>query len=123
MKEEKTVFEVGMIVYDQVNYPNKKGKVVDTEPASDEDDYPIEVEFEDNYSSIAYTLDGRLDIEQIPTLSTKPYEIKLEGFEQKAAAPNLDKAINWLRDNNLHNVLVEGSIATYFTKKGKSLCI
>lgn len=81
-----TVFKVGMEVYDQVNYPNKKGKVVDVEPAVDEDDYPIEVEFEGEYSSSCYTLDGRLDLEQIPTLSTKPYEIKLEGFEQEAPA-------------------------------------
>lgn len=80
----ETVFKVGMEVYDQVNYPNKKGKVVDTEPAVDGDDYPIEVEFEGEYSSSCYTLDGRIDLEQIPTLSTKPYEIKLEGFEQKA---------------------------------------
>ena len=80
----ETVFKVGMEVYDQVNYPNKKGKVVDVEPAVDGDDYPIEVEFEGEYSSSCYTLDGRIDLEQIPTLSTKPYEIKLEGFEQKA---------------------------------------
>lgn len=91
MKEENTVFEVGMIVYDQVNYPNKKGEVVDTEPATDDDNYPIEVEFEGNYSSSNYTLDGRLDLEQIPTLSTKPYEIKLEGFEQKQQEIDFDK--------------------------------
>lgn len=48
----ETVFKVGMEVYDQVNYPNKKGKVVDTEPAVDGDDYPIEVEFEDSISEI-----------------------------------------------------------------------
>ena len=80
----KTIFKVGMEVYDQVNFPNKKGKVVDTEPNGEEDDYPIEVEFEDNYSSSCYTLDGKLDLEQIPTLSTKPYEIEFKGFEQKA---------------------------------------
>lgn len=83
----ETIFRQGMIVYDQVNYPNKKGVVVDIEPACDEDDYPIEVKFEDDYSSIAYTLDGRLELEQIPTLSTKPYEIILKGFEQKSIIP------------------------------------
>ena len=56
----KTIFKVGMEVYDQVNFPNKKGKVVDTEPNGEEDDYPIEVEFEDNYCSSCYTFDGRL---------------------------------------------------------------
>lgn len=86
----ETIFRQGMIVYDQVNYPNKKGVVVDVEPANDEDDYPIEVKFEDDYSSIAYTLDGRLELEQIPTLSTKPYEIKLEGFEQKSSMITYD---------------------------------
>lgn len=101
----KTVFKKGMEVYDKVNYPNKKGKVVDTEPACDEDDYPIEVEFEDNYSSATYTLDGRLDIEQIPTLSTKPYEIKLEGFEQKAPATTYEKAIEWLEKNSKEAVI------------------
>lgn len=84
----KTIFKVGMEVYDQVNFPNKKGKVVDTEPNGEEDDYPIEVEFEDNYCSSCYTFDGRLDLEEIPTLSTKPYEIELKGFEQKAPVPD-----------------------------------
>ena len=84
----KTIFEVGMEVYDQVNFPNKKGKVVDTEPNGEEDDYPIEVEFEDNYCSSCYTFDGRLDLEEIPTLSTKPYEIEFKGFEQKAPVPD-----------------------------------
>ena len=84
----KTIFKVGMEVYDQVNFPNKKGKVVDTEPNGEEDDYPIEVEFEDNYCSSCYTFDGRLDLEEIPTLSTKPYEIEFKGFEQKAPVPD-----------------------------------
>lgn len=86
----ETVFKIGMDVYDQVNYPNKKGKVVDVEPAVDDDNFPIEVEFEGEYSSSCYTLDGRLDLEQIPTLSTKPYEIKLEGFEQKSPTPTYE---------------------------------
>ena len=84
----KTIFKVGMEVYDQVNFPNKKGKVVDTEPNEEKDDYPIEVEFEDNYCSSCYTFDGRLDLEEIPTLSTKPYEIEFKGFEQKAPVPD-----------------------------------
>ena len=87
----ETVFKVGMEVYDQVNYPNKKGKVVDVEPAVDDDNFPIEVEFEGEYSSSCYTLDGRLDLEQIPTLSTTPYEIKLEGFEQESPAPTYER--------------------------------
>lgn len=104
----ETIFRQGMIVYDQVNYPNKKGVVVDVEPACDEDDYPIEVKFEDDYSSVAYTLDGRLELEQIPTLSTKPYKIILEGFEQKSIIPTFkelyDKSYQedkcyWLRSN------------------------
>ena len=79
----ETIFRQGMIVYDQVNYPNKKGVVVDVEPANDEDDYPIEVKFDDTLFEEFYTLDGRFELGQIPTLSTEPYEIILKGFEQK----------------------------------------
>lgn len=99
----KTVFKKGMVVYDQVNYPNKKGRVIDVEPAVDGDNYPIEVEFEGNYSSSCYTLDGRLDLEQLPTLSTNPYKIKLEGFEQKATAPTIEDALDWFNSDEFKN--------------------
>lgn len=101
----KTIFKVGMEVYDQVNFPNKKGKVVDTEPNGEEDDYPIEVEFEDNYCSSCYTFDGRLDLEEIPTLSTKPYKVALEGFEQKAPVRTYEEAVEWLEKNSKDRVI------------------
>ena len=112
----KTIFKVGMEVYDQVNFPNRKGRVVDVEPSLDEDDYPIEVEFEDNYCSSCYTFDGRLDLEEIPTLSTKPYKVALEGFEQKAPAPEFDEALEWLDNNKDYQTVFEDE-RTYPSKE------
>lgn len=86
MKKQDTIFEIGMEVYDQVNYPNKKGEVVDVESFDDKDNFPVKVQFEDEYFCeyyTYYTLDGRIGLEHFPTLSTRPYEVKLEGFEQK----------------------------------------
>lgn len=112
----KTVFKVGMEVYDQVNFPNKKGRVVDVEPSLDEDDYPIEVEFEDNYCSSCYTFDGRLDLEEIPTLSTKPYKVELQGFEQKALIPAFEEALEWLDNNENYQTVFEDE-RTYPSKE------
>lgn len=112
----KTIFKKGMKVYDQVNFPNRKGRVVDVEPSLDEDDYPIEVEFEDNYCISCYTFDGRLDSEEIPTLSTKPYKVALEGFEQKAPAPEFDEALDWLDNNENYQTVFEDE-RTYPSKE------
>ena len=82
----KTVFKEGMEVYDQLNFPNKKGVIV--EISNDENDpYPVEVSFENEAGRNYYTPEGRFSKKHIPTLSTKPYEIELQGFEQKAPTP------------------------------------
>lgn len=88
----KTVFKEGMEVYDQLNFPNKKGVIV--EISNDENDpYPVEVSFENEAGRKYYTPEGRFNKKHIPTLSTKPYEIELKGFEQKAPAPTYEDIV------------------------------
>lgn len=91
----KTVFKVGMVVYDQLNFPDKEGKVVDI--CKDERvTSPITVIFKDKYDEEIeryYTSDGRYKIDKLPVLSTKPYQIILQGFEQKATAPTFEEAL------------------------------
>ena len=92
----KTVFKEGMEVYDQLNFPNKKGVIV--EISNDENDpYPVEVSFENEAGRNYYTREGRFSKKHIPTLSTKPYEIELKGFEQKAPAPTYEEAEEWMK--------------------------
>jgi hypothetical protein len=91
----KTVFKVGMVVYDQLNFPDKEGKVVDI--CKDElVTSPITVIFKDRYDGEIeryYTLDGRYKTGELTVLSTKPYQIILQGFEQKAPAPTYEEAL------------------------------
>ena len=88
----KTVFKVGMEVYDQIVFPNEKGKVIEIR---DYKNYPVLVETESE-NTYSYTLDGRVFFKQTPTLSISPY--KLEGFRQ---APTFGEALKWLRDEYL----------------------
>lgn len=95
----KTVFRVGMEVYDQVNNPNKKGKILDIK--EDEIchkihsyDYPIEVQFEGKDDLSYYDLEGCPVWSSNPTLSTSPYT--LQGFEQKAPVPTFEEAQQWM---------------------------
>ena len=87
----KTVFKVGQEVFDQVYYPGIKGRVVEID---DDGNFPIRVEFGVYVGS--YKLDGRANNFQVPTLSTKPYEMELQGFEQKAQAPTFEEAEEWI---------------------------
>ena len=90
----KTVFKVGMEVYDSVNYPGEKGEVIKTEKSIPYTSRPIQVKFESNIEE--YTLDGRIGtFNQIPTLSTSPYT--LQGFEQKAPTPTYEEVIKEAR--------------------------
>lgn len=95
----KTVFKVGMVVYDQLNFPDKEGKVVDI--CKDElVTSPITVIFKDKYDEEIeryYTLDGRYKTGELTVLSTKPYQIILQGFEQKAPAPTYEEVIKEAR--------------------------
>ena len=89
----KTVFKVGMKVYDQLFYPNKKGVVKRIYNDEPDIDFPIEVEFEEKIES--YSLKGSCTYAGILTLSTKPYT--LQGFEQKAPAPTYEEVIKEAR--------------------------
>ena len=82
----KTVFKVGMKVYDQLVFPDKEGKVISV---VESDDFPIKVHYEGlEINELSYTADGRYYTDIKPTLATKPYT--LQGFEQKALVPTFE---------------------------------
>ena len=92
----KTVFKEGMTVYDSLNFPNKKGFIKSINMNNYKGKYPIIVEFKEkdkNDSIQSYTLEGVYKLDFIPTLSTKPYEIELKGFEQKAPTPTYEEIL------------------------------
>ena len=90
----ETVFKVGQKVYDEVNFPDKEGVVIDT---NKNNKLNLLVKF-DNVNYL-YTLKGiYLGCKGTPTLSTKPYKVEFQGFEQKAPVPTFEEA--W---NNSHN--------------------
>lgn len=88
----KTVFKVGMKVYDQIVFPNKQGVITDIE---DGNVYPVVVNV--GKDNLYYRLDGSFNIGTIPTLSTKPYKLEMQGFEQKTHAPTYDEVIKEAR--------------------------
>lgn len=90
----KTVFKVGMKVYDQVNFPDKEGKVEEIY-IGEEEEYPI-VSF-GKRERICYSSDGRLSGRITKMLSTKPYKVVFDGFEQKAPVPTYEDAEEWIR--------------------------
>lgn len=92
----KTVFRVGMEVYDQLNFPNKEGVVVEVNNDESEE-YPIGVSFENEEGRYYYTPEGCFYTEQISTLSTKPYKVEFQGFEQKAFVPTYEEVIKEAR--------------------------
>lgn len=87
----ETIFKVGVKVYDQINFPDMEGKVVKIH--KDESKYPLGVCFNGNMSIHYYDLEGRFRKENIPTLSTKPYKIVLNGFEQKEPKPTYEEIL------------------------------
>ena len=112
----ETVFRIGMEVYDQINFPDLEGKVVKIH--NDESKYPLGVCFNKEMSIHYYDLKGRFRKDKIPTLSTKPYKVELQGFEQKAPIPTFEDAIKWLQENNKYDVYIsDDSKVTYFTRK------
>ena len=86
----KTIFKVGMKVYDQVNFPDKEGKVEEIY-IGEEEEYPI-VSF-GKRERICYSSDGRLSGRITKMLSTKPYKVEFKGFEQKAPVPTYEEAL------------------------------
>lgn len=92
----KTVFKVGMEVWDKTISPNK-GKVIEVLEDTNFD-FPIKVEFDDGLK-IQYTNKGCFVKSKgaINTLSTVDYSIELEGFEQKAPTPTYEEAEEWMK--------------------------
>ena len=89
----KTIFKVGMKVYDQVCFPNKEGVIVGIDEEWAKLNYPcLKVKFKDETQEFSYTNEGCLcdNYYWIPTLSTSPYT--LQGFEQKSPAPTFEEA-------------------------------
>ena len=95
----ETVFKVGMKVYDQLVFPNKKGVITDIEEGNV---YPLVVKVENG--NLHYRLDGAFNIGTIPTLSTNPYKIEMQGFEQKAPAPTIEEALDWFNSDEFKNL-------------------
>ena len=83
----KTVFKIGMKVYDQVVFPDKEGRVVNI---VEKDAFPIKVDLEGVGVTHSYTKDGRIIEKLSPTLSTSSYN--MAGFEQKAPVPTFEEA-------------------------------
>ena len=108
----ETIFKVGMKVYDQVNFPGKEGVIIDT---NKNNKLNLLVKFDSvNY---LYTLKGiYLGCNGTPTLSTKPYEIEFQGFEQKAHAPEFHEALQWLENNENYKTVFEDE-RTYPSKE------
>ena len=96
----KTIFKVGMTVYDQVVFPDKEGQVINI---VEKDAFPIKVYLEGIGVTHSYTKDGRV-IEKIsPTLSTSSYT--LQGFEQKAPVLTENDKIERERNYSYRRVL------------------
>lgn len=95
----KTVFKVGMEVWDKTISPDK-GKVIEVLKDT-RYDFPIKVEFNDGLK-IKYTNEGCFVKSKgaINTLSTVDYSIELEGFEQKAPIPTFEEV--WKKTMRLY---------------------
>ena len=116
----KTVFKKGMKVYDQFNSPDMEGVVVEVID-NECDDYPIVVSFQ-KCDIYYYTPEGRFNKSDIPTLSTKPYKIELQGFEQKAPTPTYEEAVKWLESTEGTNIMKDSVFLTkgnYYTNLNK----
>lgn len=84
----KTIFKKGMTVYDSLNFTKLKGEIVEIKESDDKTfSYPVVVRFDGVVNDKFYSEDGVIAGSLSKTLSTKPYEVKLEGFEQKSPIP------------------------------------
>ena len=97
----KTVFKKGMKVYDLLVFPDKQGVIIDIE---DKNVYPVVVKV--GKDNLYYRLDGAFNIGTIPTLSTEPYKVEFQGFEQKAPVPEFYEALGWLENNKNYKTVI-----------------
>lgn len=100
----KTIFKKGMVVYDQMFFPDVEGKIIEIHDKYDK--IQIEVKFFSKYRleplcmqrSVFYTENGNM-INFLgyncgtSTLSTSPYNLEMQGFEQKAPAPTYEDIV------------------------------
>lgn len=97
----KTVFKKGQKVYDQMFFPYVEGRIIEIHDKYDK--IQIEVKFFSKdrleplcmQSSVFYSEKGTMlnflgHSCKISTLSTKPYQIELQGFEQKEPIPTFE---------------------------------
>lgn len=89
----KTIFKVGMKVYDEVFFPGRECIVI---YYNNDFTYSIIVKDINSNFKLSYTYDGRYFDHCIPTLSTTPYTVKFEGFSQEE--PLKKGQIVWVRD-------------------------
>ena len=105
----KAVFKKGMEVYDQVFFPDTNGKIVEIYNRNGK--IQLEVKFFSRHkleplcmqSSFFYDEKGNMMSAwdrtcETPTLSTKPYEIEFQGFEQKAPTPTFEEAWDYTKN-------------------------
>ena len=107
----KTIFKEGMKVYDQMFFPDVEGKIIKVHNKNDK--IQLEVKFFSKYrleplcmqSSVFYTENGNM-INFLgyncgtSTLSTSPYNLEMQGFEQKAPVPTFEEA--WKKTMRLY---------------------
>ena len=94
----KTVFKVGMEVWDNIFFPKSKGVVFKIDKRNDCE--KVVVRFDKWDYEVIYTEQGRLINtykDASPTLSTSPYT--LQGFEQKEPAKTYEEALKWCIGN------------------------
>lgn len=115
----KTIFKIGMEVYDSLNFPKISGVVVDIKDYENvKHIYPIVVRFgnEERF----YTTDGRLSFGGTKTLATSPYSVKFKDFKQLGKVTEED-AIKWLISTkglkSIHLVKVNSEVITYESKE------
>ena len=110
-----TIFKVGMKVYDQMFFPDVEGKIIKVHDKYDK--IQLEVKFFSKYrleplcmqSSVFYTENGNM-INFLgyncgtSTLSTSPYKLEMQGFEQKAPAPTIEDALDWFNSDEFKNL-------------------
>lgn len=91
-KKFEYIFTIGRKVYDQLNFPEKEGKIIDVKPNVE---FPVEVDFGEDVSA-KYDIFGKKEGFKYVTLSTQPYFVSFENFIQEEDTPSLEEAEEWL---------------------------
>lgn len=108
----KIVFKEGQEVYDQFNFPDVKGVVIGI---NESNEFPVKVLFDGDSNEYTYTEDGRFRLKDIQTLSTKPYQIVFQNFEQKEPKPTYEEAVKWVFKN--YKDAIDNIVGFYINKE------